>query len=71
MACQVVPCPHPGCEPVNPGGREEEHVNLTAAPPGWSWHILEFNSMWAWGTGTADIVTGPGEIFYKINNRLY
>ena len=34
MACQVVPCPHPGSEPVNPGAAEVECVHLTAVPPG-------------------------------------
>ena len=33
--CQTLPCPHLGSEPANPGRREAEHANLTAAPPGW------------------------------------
>ena len=35
MACQAVPCLHPGSEPVNPGPpKRTERVHLTTAPPG-------------------------------------
>ena len=34
MACQVVPCPHPGSKRPTPGHQEVERGNLTAVPPG-------------------------------------
>ena len=42
MACQMVPCPHPGSEPANHVPQEAKGANWTAAPPGWphDWGIF-------------------------------
>ena len=43
MACQAVPCPHPGSQPGELRAVEAEHVNLTATPPGRPL-VKDFNS---------------------------
>ena len=42
VAWWVVPCPHPGSEPVKPWAAEAECVNLATWPRGWPqlWHSL-------------------------------